>query len=356
MENPSVAVFDPKAFYPFRSLVQGGLQDRNDIPEIERFVRAIVLHDEMSMILEPVSYDPVSDEEMSKMHPGPRNIITGMGPVLSHYEGLLSKAKNLEAISQEKISAPLCDIAAEFSNAGPGNPYYDTHVNFIGKILAVLQNGGSIICNSRFSNALEFRANQYPEKLFEMLDRDWQEYASSLRVGNVGFEIPPILNIVLTNCKRREDIPDSLKQLREEWAKARKKVWKLLGSLRNAESIKEAVSIQHELDEASSFFSPFSQQIQLSPIRILWDLFSEGGAGAFGASLASGDLLIGTIAGAGKEVIGRLAQSGKQASKLIFGRGAFDLARRVRKDLMNSSCKDVLSGFLTQKEKDALGI
>jgi len=51
-----------------------------------------------------------------------------------------------------------------------------------------------------------------------------------------------------------------------------------------------------------------------------------------------------------------LAQSGKQFGKLLFGRGAFDLARRIRKEIMYSSPKNTLSRLLTQSEKDALGL
>ena len=54
----STAVCDPKAFYPLRSLVAGPLVDLNELPDIERFVRAVVLHDEISMEMDPWPYDP----------------------------------------------------------------------------------------------------------------------------------------------------------------------------------------------------------------------------------------------------------------------------------------------------------
>ena len=356
MEPSSVAIFDPDAFYPFRSLVQGGLHNWNELQYIERFVRAIVLHDEMTMILEPMPYDPISDEEMSKNEPGVRNVIVGLGPVLNDYEGLLSIAKNLKTISEGEVSSTLCDVAAEFSNARPGNPYYNAHIEFAGKILAVLKDGGSIICESRFSRAMELRAGKYPEKLFQELDKDWQEYAMETEAGRVGVKIPPILNIILTRCKKREDIPNSLKLLRGEWNDARKNLWGLLKELRNAQTLKEAHLIQHELAEASKYFSPLSQQINFSPVRIIWDLFAESGGGAINSALAGGDPAIGALAAAGRKALTNLAQSGKQFGKLLFGRGAFDLARRVRKEVMNSSPKNTLSRLLTQSEKDALGL
>ena len=356
MEPSSIAIFDPHAFYPFRSLVQGGLHNLNELQDIERFIRAIVLHDEMSMILEPWPYDPLAEEEMSTNEPEARNIIVGMGPVLNNYEGLLSIAKNLKPMSEEEFSSTLLDIAAEFSNAPPGNPHYKAHIEFVGKILAVLKEGGSIICEGQFSRALELRAGNYPEKLFQVLDKDWQEYAMAAEEGRVGVKIPPILNIILTRCKKREDIPNSLKLLRGEWTDARKKLWGLLRELRNAQTLKEAHLIQQELAEASKYFSPLSRQINFSPVRIIWDLFAEGGGGAINSALAGGDPAIGALAAAGRKVLTNLVQSGKQFGKLLFGRGAFDLARRVCKGVMNSCPKNTLSRLLTQSEKDALGL
>jgi hypothetical protein len=356
MEPSSVAIFDPQAFYPFRSLVQGGLHNWNELQCVERFVRAVVLHDEMTMILEPTPYDPVSDEEMSKSKPGARNIIVGIGPVLNDYKGLLSYAKNIKPISEEEVSSTLRNIAAEFSNARPGNPYYNAHIEFAGKLLAVSKDGGSIICECRFSRAMEIRAGLYPEKLFQVLDKDWQEYAMATEAGCVGAKIPPILNIILTKCENREDIPDRLKLLREEWTDARKKIWGLLKKLRNAQTLKEAHRIRQELSEASKFFSPLSQQTEISPVRMLWDLFAESGGGAINSVLAGGDPAIGAVAAAGRKYLTNLAQSGKQFGKSLFGRGAFDLARRVRKEVMISSPKNNLSRLLTQSEKNALGL
>ena len=94
-----------------------------------------------------------------------------------------------------------------------------------------------------------------------------------------------------------------------------------------------------------------------SPSRCDPNIFlQEGGGGAVGTALAGGDPLIGAVAGAGKALLTNLAQSGKQSPKFLFGRGAFDLARRVRKQIMNSTHKNILSGMLTRKEKDVLGL
>ena len=46
-----VTVCDPESFYPLRNLVAGPLTDRHELTAVERFVRTVVLHDEISMEL-----------------------------------------------------------------------------------------------------------------------------------------------------------------------------------------------------------------------------------------------------------------------------------------------------------------
>jgi hypothetical protein len=63
----TIAVCDPEAFYPLRRLVNGPFVDSSELLEIERFVRTVVLHDEIAMELEPFPYDPDSESEMSEL-------------------------------------------------------------------------------------------------------------------------------------------------------------------------------------------------------------------------------------------------------------------------------------------------
>lgn len=61
-----IAVCDPEAFYPLRGLVSGQLTDLRELVEVERFVRTVVLHDEISMELDPWPYDPNGEPELQK--------------------------------------------------------------------------------------------------------------------------------------------------------------------------------------------------------------------------------------------------------------------------------------------------
>ena len=75
---PRVAVFDPEAFYPFRSLVKGPLSDLSELQAIERFIRALVLHDEMAMEVEPFPYQEEENEwTEEETKAGTRNVYHG---------------------------------------------------------------------------------------------------------------------------------------------------------------------------------------------------------------------------------------------------------------------------------------
>lgn len=58
-----VAICDAEAFYPLRDLVAGPFNDLSDLLEVERFIRTVVLHDEITMVLEPMPHNPEEEEE-----------------------------------------------------------------------------------------------------------------------------------------------------------------------------------------------------------------------------------------------------------------------------------------------------
>src|ERR1700741_1192246 len=83
-----LAVCDPDAFYPLRSLITGPLTDLNELHDVELFIRTVVLHDEISMELEPFGdqgfeEEPFTEEERKE---GGRLTITAFGPDLTGYD------------------------------------------------------------------------------------------------------------------------------------------------------------------------------------------------------------------------------------------------------------------------------
>lgn len=354
----SKVVCDPEAFYPLRNLVAGPLTDLRELADVERFVRAVVLHDEISMELEPCPYDSCSELEFTEEEQGNgmRNVIVALGPVLTGYDFFTKKRGIDKPTTQDKTLSPsLMSVAREFSNADEGNVYYRTHVNYLERIVSIIREGGSALLNGEFGNAAFEASSAYPETFFENLDRDWQQFARDAEAGELGLVIPPVLSIVLTRCARRDAIPTILKDLRDEWANARAKVWTLLSQLKTVKTISQKKDIQQELQEASRLMAIGQHEIDTKPVRVLWDLVAGSVAGAATAMLSGGNPAIGAAVGVLGMASRSVAPLVSELGPALFGRGAFDLARRVRRDVMYAE-HDSLARLLTDVEKSKLGL
>jgi hypothetical protein len=316
----------------------------NKLNEVERFVRTVVLHDEISMELEPLSYIP--DDDTVSFKDGVRQVLVAIGPGLTDYDFFIDTIGiKRPDITDIKLSQSLIKIVRKYSNAEEGNVYFDAHIDYVKH---------SALLAGKFGSNIISTSSEYPKKLFENLDQDWRQLARDVDAGKLRFIVPPILSIVLTRCARRDAIPYVLKDLRNEWADARKKVWQLIDKLKTARTIEEWQNTRQELEKASLLMSP-AQNIGTSPLRILWDLTVGSLTGATIASVSGGHPEIGAITG----LIGKTFQSGSslisEFGPTLFRRGAFDLANRVHRESLSVEY-DSLSRLLTNAERVKLGL
>lgn len=351
-----VAVCDQRAFFPLRNLVAGPLTSLSELVEVERFVRTIVLHDDFSMELEPIGYDPDADEEFTEeeLRDGGRIVIVAGGPSLAGYDFFADSTGSRER-PDISLSPNLVEVARQFSNADEGNAHFEAHLDYLQRIVDLIRQGGSALLAGDFGSTAIKVSREYPEKLFENLDRDWQQFAREAAAGSLGLMVPPVLSIILTRAARREAIPVIINDLRAEWADARAKVWALIDRLRSAETVEEALDIRRELEEASRMLSPTPHDIDTGPARVLWDLISGSVSGAATALVSGGRPEVGAAAGA----IGAASRSvpplARDFGRALFGRGAFDLARRIRREVKRSEY-DALARLLSEAERSKLGL
>jgi hypothetical protein len=349
-----VAACDPEAFLPLRSLVSGPFKTVEDLAAIERFLRTVVLHDEIIMELAPLPYDPESDPEWAEEEEqaGGRTVATGVGPVLEGYD-FFTEHNRLPSVPDIELSQDLLQVAAQRANASQGSVYFDAHVDFLKRLLGTVENGGSALLASSFGRQAITTTRRYPELLFQHLDDQWQAYARRAEQDGLGVRVPPVLGIVLSRCRTRSAIPAVISDLRNEWSDARTKVWSLTDALRVCRTISEACEIRAELEHASRLFTPERTESDTRPIRILWEIVAAAGAGAIVGHLSGAHLLSGLA-------IGALSQSRSVGALLhefgpiMFGRGAFDLARRVRGAVSQVEL-DALPRLLSEAEKRGLG-
>ena len=352
----TIAVCDPEAFYPLRRLVNGPFTDSSELPEIERFVRTVVLHDEISMELEPFSYDPDSENELTEDEPnrGARNVVVAVGPVLNDYEFFSSPIGSGRPKTPEIDLAPsLIKVARKFANAEEGNVYYRAHIDYLKRVVNVLHNDGSALLSGKFGSTAITVSNRYPTELFQILDKDWQQFAQKIHEGKLGFNVPPVLSVVLSRCARREAIPIVIRDLRDEWSTARTKVWNQIKRLKKVQSLAETIEIENELAEASKLLSPIKHENKTKPIRVLWELLIRGLTGAVIAGVSGGNAKIGAAVGLIGKASNELSSHANNLGTVLFARGAFDLARRIRKETLRIE-SSALARLLTETEKEKL--
>ncbi len=236
----TTAACDVEAFNPLHWLVSGPFTDLTDLSVIEEFVRTVVLHDEIVNVPQPL---PQSDDDLGLPEEeeavGGRMVITALGPVLDGYDFFMDRRLALP-VPDIELSPALLAVAAEFANAGEGNVYFTAHVQYLKRMLGIVEQGGSALLYNNFGKEAISVAQRYPKELFRELDADWQRHARRLQRDGLRLVVPPVLAIVLTRAARRDAIPAILRDLRDEWAYARQKVWNLLNALRKSPTLAEA--------------------------------------------------------------------------------------------------------------------
>ncbi|WP_291984523.1 hypothetical protein [Luteitalea sp.] len=348
------ALCDQEGFYPFRSLVTGNLSSLEELALAERFARAIVLHDAMVMEGEPMPA-PEDEHEWSEeeIAAGGRNVIVAFMPDLTPYGALFGRNLGPDPLRDVtfELSEPLKALAIEMSGAGSGDPYHRAHERYLHKLTSTLRSGASIVCGGAVGSALRVSASQYPEQLFAVLDRETQEFAREAHAAHLGVAVPPILSIALKRCDSRENLVNRLIELRDEWHEPRARLWDLIEQLRASSDVREMRTIQRELGRVSEAMSPGAPAIAIEPSRVLWDLVA--GAASAGVAVAtegpiSQVVAIATAAGAAIREL-------QPVVEYIFGRGAIDLARRIRSEVIVASrTPELLDRFLTDQERRAL--
>jgi hypothetical protein len=215
----SIAACDPEAFYPLRSLVKGPFENLDDLPAIERFVRTVVLHDEIYMEGGLLAFDPEAEVELSEeeKQAGGRSVIVALRPTLDGYDFFTDTTGPPLPVPEVELSQALIETAAQSSNAGEGNVYFKAHVDYLKRLIGLVEQGGSLLLCDEFGQEVLETAQRYPEGLFRQLDHDWQNYAQQVQQDGSRFLVPPVLGIVLTRAARREAIPTVIRDLREEW-------------------------------------------------------------------------------------------------------------------------------------------
>jgi hypothetical protein len=371
-EKLRTAVFDIGAHCALQRLITGPFKTSEELTLVEEALRAIVLHDDA--VLEPnlclgmAVADALNDAEVERtgelerdkrglssfsliqgkgFTPGQEYVI-GFTPIELY--GLLRARESVD-VPDVELSPSLQQLIESESRSKPGSRGYETYEESLRVVFGALRDGGSIVCETKFIRRAVETASMFPHQLFAKLDQDWAEFAKNLNTA--GPLVPPVLSIVLTRSASRDKIPAIVRDLRDEWAVARSKVWVLLDALKKVPTLAQAKEIERELKQTSEYFSPLDTEDSSRPTQVLWDVFVSGLGGALVAAISGGKPTIGAATSAVGRAVGEV-QKNPNFGQILFGRGGFDLAGRVRREL-NQLERDRLLAFLNESERKALG-
>lgn len=350
-----VAVCNARAFEPFHRVVVGPCTP-GDLDEAEQFARAIVLHDDIRMLPESFRIILGENDEARGLSPlivkteGFETFGDYMDPSFvetSHGRELLMSATRIESdrkmfFDPFKVSVIL---ALEQVRDGGSAVVRDSTWQ-----IEVVRTVDRTVKEMRHSADWESRlapAERYPDSLFNQLDESWQLFAKKMARGNFDLRIPPVLGIVMTRSARRDAMPAVLLDLRNEWAEARNKLWQRIDAFDDLRTVKEGEDLLRELEAASKLFSREQTEFDTQPMRVFWDI-----AAATGAAVGTGGAAGPVAAAAGARSLPKMLQD---LGPALFGRGALDLARRVRREVSKID-PSVLKSFLSASEQALFGM
>ena len=88
----------------------------------------------------------LTDEEQQA---GGRLVVTALAPITTGYD-FLNELYRSSPVTEIELTPSLIDVASRYSNAGEGNVYFEAHVEYLKRMLAVAMDGGSVLLCGNF--------------------------------------------------------------------------------------------------------------------------------------------------------------------------------------------------------------
>lgn len=288
-------ITDFSAINALEALIEGGITALTDFEAVEMALRSFIFHDNIKIFSPIVSLQEPDDNAMipvignSNKHLRPKtkiqpSILPLVNPSFvewiepnitslilfqneSQFEHVM-QTRAAKAMKREERLAPLNLPKPTFSIGGDESPIeivtrapqtffkdifpYEQRWmdDYISPIIA---SGGAIYMGDQiYSESIEEQATQHADQFFNEVSRHWASYNKLLK-KRITISLPVFLSIVLDRSKKREDIPNTIVELREEYSQARKQLWGMFDEadyrLDPLQTIELLNSIQHDTDQ-----------------------------------------------------------------------------------------------------------
>ncbi len=185
-------------------------------------------------------------------------------------------------------------------------------------------------------------SSSFPEKVFRKLDESWAHKVSGSSIG-LNIKVGPFLSIVLSRAKDRNNIPETVIQLRDEMADSRKELWELFSSALTEKRSVVAVKNIHEINDAIQSIVPASFRGKDRPVSFLWN-----------TSYALGNILAGNPLPFLKFAGDFLLNKDKDFAQV----SSIGVTKKITQEIKNidSSLIEQLNKHLTARELIRLGV
>jgi hypothetical protein len=134
---------------------------------------------------------------------------------------------------------------------------------------------------ARFANQHLF--SHWPNALFNRLDEEYREFARAVRGPGVGIELPILTALVLSRASRRDEIPVTIRDIRDSYASDRTALWELLDQMWFARTAREQMRALQILNQAADSIFDAAFPKKFRALSVGWELGKLSLAGAVGA-------------------------------------------------------------------------
>ena len=127
--------------------------------------------------------------------------------------------------------------------------------------------------------ATEFVFHEWPRKIFEKLDQEYRKEMRELRGSGIAVDLPPLTAMVLSRAGHRDEIPQTIVNIRDEYSESRTELWNLLGQMWNCTTVKEQIEVLRTLTAAADnlFKAAFPERIDVLSLGLDFARISPAG-------------------------------------------------------------------------------
>jgi len=268
---PSWCFTDLEAAAALGRVVDGPIKSKSDIDDAESALRAILLHEYTEVLVPCVKttgeYGLVQYLRLDKKI---RNDAAFSAfQVANSFDRLVATewvtVSNGKVVESSNSQSTLVNMDLELFDG-----QYQSIAKTIGELAHALPSQlGAATCfaNPQLKAYMNKGAAGFIDELYRRVYKPWYEVAQSVPAFNLDLKLPPLLAIVLSRAPWREQIPEVLRELREELGQLRSELNRLNMMIDACVSQADIVEQTRRVNESFDAIVPESL---LTPARLRW--------------------------------------------------------------------------------------